>query len=238
MTGGVAGGVAGWSAGRLSVLVVDDHPVVRRGLVALLGAVDELVVAGEAATAQEAVDLARRLAPELVVLDLELPGRSGLAAAAELRALPQPPGVLVLTMHDDVDSCEAALRAGARGYLLKDGPVEELLAAVRTVAAGGVVVTGSLRDVDPRLLTGSHPCAPFPQLTPRERDVLRCAARGMGGASTAAELGLAPKTVANHLSSVLVKLGVATREEAAARARRAGLAEDPVGRTGPGAGAR
>lgn len=217
----------------IGVLVADDNPVVREGLAAVLDAEPDLQVVGRAADGREAVDLARRAAPDVVLLDVRMPGGDGIAAAAELA--PRFP-VLMLTYTDDDETVTAALRAGARGYLVHGthSPAE-LGDAVRRVAAGEVVlgaraasaVVTALRSA-PRVVDVG---AAF-HLTRREAEVLDHLSRGASNADIATTLYLSPKTVKNHLHHAYAKLGVTTRAEAIALwLRGPGQPEDPSDHT-------
>jgi DNA-binding NarL/FixJ family response regulator len=205
----------------IRVLVVDDHPVFRNGLAALLESLPDVVVAGLVGDGPDAVAAARRGGIDVVLMDLNLPTMSGVAATARVTALPDPPAVLVLTMVDDDDTVVAALRSGARGYVLKGATGEEIAAAVRTVAAGGAVFGAG---VAARVLasTSAPPPAggPDPEgLTLREREVLERIADGASNPQIARALGLSVKTVQNYVSRILDKLQVADRTQAALRAR-------------------
>ncbi len=207
------------------VLLVDDHPVVRRGLRALLSSLPAIEVAGEAAGGDDAVREAQLLRVDVVVMDLQMPGTDGVTATARMAAAVPGAAVLVLTMSDDDDTVVAALRAGARGYLLKGADQDEIARAVHAVHAGQVVLAP---DVAARLvlrLSGAPaaPARPFPELTDRELQVLDAMASGQGNAAIAAGLGLAPKTVGNHISAVFAKLRLASRAEAIVAAREQGL---------------
>jgi DNA-binding NarL/FixJ family response regulator len=209
----------------IRVLVVDDHPVVRSGLSGLLESLDGFEVVGTAADGRAAVREAVLHRPDVVLLDLQMPGTDGFTALRELaRVLPQT-HVCVLTMFADDDSLFSAVRAGARGYLLKGAEQEEIERAVRATAAGEVVFGPGVAARVLAQLTGPPPAAatPFPSLTTREREVLDLLAAGEPTARIAARLQLAPKTVSNHVSSILVKLQVADRTQAAVTAREAGL---------------
>lgn len=206
----------------MRVLICDDHPVFRGGLRLLLGELGVEVV-GEAATGEEAVTLAAELAPDVVVMDLHLPGISGIAATRAIRTANPGVGVLVLTMLDDDTTLLAALRAGANGYLLKGAGHADVERALAAVANGDLMVAA---DVAQRLragLDGSSSTAPFPALSRREREVLELLARGQPNEQIAAALFLSVKTVRNNVSAIFAKLGVENRAAAVALARDAGL---------------
>jgi DNA-binding NarL/FixJ family response regulator len=208
------------------VVIADDHPVVRDGLGALLASRDGIEVVGTAAGGREAVRAAVTDRPHVMVLDLQMPDLDGVAATREIvRAAPEV-AVLVLTMFDDDDSVFAAMRAGARGYLLKGASQDEIVRAIQAVAAGEAIFgPGVARRVLGQLSGPGAPVDPFPELTPRERQVLELLTEGLTTTAIGARLGLAPKTVTNHTSAVFAKLHVQGRAEAVARARRAGLGE-------------
>jgi len=211
----------------LRVLIADDHPVVRRGMSALLASLDGVEVVGEAATGTEAVREAQLSAPDVVIMDVQMPDMDGIEATRRLCAAVPGTAVLVVTMFDDDDTVFSAMRAGARGYLLKGASQEDILAALRSVRAGHLVVGPGIADrlmgylSDPPVRSD----VPFGGLTPREREILDLMAQGANNASIAAQLGLAPKTVGNHISAVFTKLGVASRAEAIVRAREGGLGQ-------------
>lgn len=212
----------------IAVVVADDHPVVRDGLRALLGSLAGVTVVGEAATGSDAVRLAVSLRPDVVVMDLNMPELDGVAATREIQRVAPKVAVLVLTMFEDDDNLYAALRAGARGYLLKGAPQSEIAQAIAAVAAGGAVFGAKVAT---RVLghLSEPPAAapePFPRLTVREREVLDLVAAGMPNSVIAARLVLSGKTVGNHLSSIFTKLGLATRAEVIVAARDAGLGRD------------
>lgn len=210
------------------VVLADDHPVVRRGLAALLSSVDGIEVVGQASSGLEAVREAQLLAPDVVLMDVRMPDLDGVEASRRIAATSPGVAVLVLTMHDDDETVFAALRAGARGYLLKGAEQEEIRRAIHAVVAGEMIfapgVTGHLLA---RLSGPATPAPPFPELTPREREILDRMAAGRPNGAIAAELSLAAKTVGNHVSAIFSKLGVATRAEAIVTAREHGLGRDP-----------
>lgn len=217
----------------LRVLLVDDHPLYRSGLRALLAAVSDVEVVGEAATGDAAVELARELRPDVTVMDLQMPGGSGIEATRRLMAADPGLGVLVVTMFDDDHSVFAAMRAGARGYLLKDADEDDVLGAIRAIARGEAIFSPGVAQrvldfftkvaASTGLDTRRVPEHTFPELTDREREVLDLIARGLNNAAIAGDLCLSPKTVRNHISSIFAKLQVADRAQAIVRARRAGL---------------
>jgi len=217
---------------RLRVLVVDDHPLFRFGVCTLLAAEPGIEVVGEAASGAHAVSAAAALRPDVVVMDLHLPDLSGIQATRHIVAECPDIGVLMLTMADESESVFAAMRAGARGYLLKDAEPDEIIRAVQAVSRREAIFGP---DIANRVL-GFFNHAPaaddpvFPELTGREREVLALIAAGHSNAVIANTLCLSPKTVRNHISNVFSKLHVADRAEAIVRARDAGL-----GRSLPGA---
>jgi len=209
----------------LRVLVADDSPGFREGIAALLASVDGLEQVGEAVDGDEAVARALELHPDVVLMDLHMPGRNGIEATAEIVAAAPHVAVLVLTMHEDDDSVFSAVRAGARGYLVKGARQAELLRAVRTVADGGAVFGPAIA----RRMIGFFEAAatatstPFPNLTAREREILDLVARASSNQQIAAQLGLSIKTVRNHVSSLFTKIQVVDRAQAIVKAREAGI---------------
>lgn len=209
------------------VIVVDDHPVFRLGLVALLASLPGIDVVGEAADAPSAIELTHRLRPDVVVMDLDLGGTSGIDATREITRDVPDTGVLVISMHDDDESLFASMRCGARGYLLKDAGPGEVERAVRAVANGEVLLGSSLASRALAFMQGTRRAGtPFPELTDREREVLDLVARGHDNLVIARRLALSPKTVRNHLSNVLTKIQAVDRAQAIVRAREAGLGLD------------
>lgn len=203
----------------IRVLVVDDHPLFRSGLTGLLQTVDDIDVVGDAGDGEEAVRRAATLSPDVVLMDLNLPGVPGIEATRRITAFADPPAVLVLTMVDDDDTVVTALRVGARGYLLKGAAQEEVLAAIRSVAAGGAVFgPGVARQV----LAGGRQQRWSEDLTSREAEVLAGIAAGRSNPEIAHDLGVSLKTVQNHVSRVLTKLQVRDRTQAALRVRGLG----------------
>ncbi|MGH3777411.1 MAG: response regulator [Pseudonocardiaceae bacterium] len=213
----------------LRVLLVDDHPLYRAGLRVALDSADGIEVVDEADDAERALGLVRERAPEVVVMDLHLPGQSGIETIRVLTRDHPAVRVLVLTMYDDDDALVAALRAGARGYLVKGSGREEVLQAVRTVGMGGAVFCPHAAERLAGLLAGGSPAAEsqaaFPNLTTRERQILDLVARGYDNRHIARDLTLSDKTVRNHVSNLFAKLHAANRAEAIVRARNAGLGQ-------------
>jgi DNA-binding NarL/FixJ family response regulator len=197
------------------VLVVDDHPLFRDGLTGLLATVEDVEVVGAAATGDEAVRLCGELAPDVVLMDLTMPGMSGLEATRRIVRDHPATAVLVLTMVDDDAAVTTALQVGARGYLLKGAVQEEVLAAVRTVVEGGAVFG---KGVAGHLLAGGRQRYDV-TLSPRETEVLSLVAEGRSNAEIGRELGISLKTVQNHVANILQKMQVSDRTQAALRAR-------------------
>jgi DNA-binding NarL/FixJ family response regulator len=209
----------------LRVLIADDHPVFRKGLRGVLASVMGIEVVGEAATGDEAIRLAAEAQPDVILMDLTMPDVNGIEATERiLHASPQV-GILVLTMSDDDDSVFAAMRAGARGYLLKGVDQTEVLRAIQAVGSGEAIFSPSIaRRLIQYFATLERRIPPvFPELTDREREVLTWLAQGLTNAAIADKLVLSPKTVRNHVSTIFSKLQVAGRAEAILRAREAGL---------------
>jgi DNA-binding NarL/FixJ family response regulator len=208
------------------VLVVDDHPAYRRGLSLMLDGVQDLQLVGEADTGLRAVELADQLEPDVVLMDLRMPDLDGIEATRRLTRREAPPAVVVLTMFEDDDSVYAAMRAGARGYLLKGAEQDEIVRAIRAAAAGEAIFGPEIAQrVIAHFATGAGSAsAAFPSLTEREREVLELIAAGKGNATIAHELMISLKTVRNHVSNVFTKLQVPDRAAAIVKARQAGLA--------------
>jgi DNA-binding NarL/FixJ family response regulator len=202
----------------IRVLVADDHPIVRSGIVALLETADDVEVVGEAATGLEAVDAALALRPDLVLMDLRMPGIDGDEATSRILAVDPGIRIVILTTYETDDSILTAIGAGASGYLLKAAPQEEILAGVRSVAAGEVALA-------PRIaaLLVHRVKTPAPTLSPRETEVLRLVAAGQSNPTIAASLFLSEATVKTHLIHVFEKLDVSDRTRAVTRAMELGL---------------
>jgi DNA-binding NarL/FixJ family response regulator len=211
----------------IRVFIADDHPVFRRGLRAGLADAPDVVVVGEATDGRTAVAAAVQQRADVVLMDLHMPEMNGIDATRELRRAAPDVSVLVLTMFDNDESLFTAMRAGARGYLVKGAEQEQIVWAIKAVAAGDVVFGAGVAE---RALAyfAAAPCGgraarPFPELTDREIEVLRFVADGLTNADIARRLVLSEKTVRNHISNVFAKLQVADRAQAVVRARRAGL---------------
>jgi len=212
----------------IRVAVADDHPVVRDGLVAMLHAEPEFDVVGEAASGPEAVNLVERLAPDVLLPDLEMPGFDGVGVLRRLREFGSRTRAIVFTVFDTDERIIAAVEAGAAGYLLKGVPRAEIFSAIRVVHAGGsllqpVVATTVMRHVATRGRAEQDAEAPI-TLTPRESSVLEHLARGRSNKQIAAALGVSERTVKFHVSTLFAKLGATNRTEAVTRAIQAGLA--------------
>jgi NarL family two-component system response regulator LiaR len=207
----------------IRVLVVDDHAVVREGLRTFLELQDGLEVAGEAADGEEAVELAERLRPDVVLMDLVMPELDGLGAMRAIRDRVPSARVIVLTSFADDDRLLPALRAGAAGYLLKNAQPHELARAVRAAHAGEALLDPFVAARLVEALGGAQ--EPLDRLTPREREVLKLIGRGLPNKLIARELELSEKTVKTHVGHVLAKLGVSDRTQAALVAVRAGLVD-------------
>jgi DNA-binding NarL/FixJ family response regulator len=208
----------------IRIVVADDHPMVRDGLRTLFDSFPDTELVSEAGTGREAVRAAVVDGPDVLIMDLGMPDLDGFAATAEIGRVAPQVAVLVLTMSDDDDTVFAAMRAGARGYLVKGATKEEILRAVTAVAAGEAIFgPGVARRVLSYFNAPHQQNDPFPQLTPREREVLDLLASGLSNSAIASRLGLSSKTVNNNTSSIFTKLAVVGRTEAIIRARDAGL---------------
>ena len=215
------------------LLVVDDHRPFRQGLLRLLELIPAVTVVGEAASGDEAVQQAQALQPDVVLMDLQMPGLNGIDATRLLRETSPHIGVVVLTMSDDDEAVFAALRAGARGYLLKGADRAEIARAVEVVVNGEAIFSAGIAQRLVQYFTGlpvAGPAGPaFPQLSEREREVLELISRGLSNGAIAERLVLSPKTVRNHVSHVFAKLQVADRAQAIITARDAGFGTPPAG---------
>ncbi|GAA2354648.1 response regulator [Nonomuraea africana] len=208
----------------IRVLLADDHPVYRDGLAVLLGSLPDIEVAGTAANGLEAVEQAADLQPDVVVMDVRMPGLDGIEATRRIAADSPHIGVVVLTMSEDDATLFAAMRAGARGYLLKGANQAEIVRAITAVAHGEAIFGPAVARRVADFFAGKAAAdSVFPQLTPREREILSLIAAGRPNAHIASALFLSPKTVRNNVSNIFAKLHVADRAEAIVRAREAGL---------------
>ena len=211
-------------AERIRIVLADDHPVVLDGLEAVLATQPDLEVVARAGSGTEAIEAARMFQPDVVLLDLEMPGLDGVEVLRRLRELSDPPRVLVFTAFDTDDRILSAVRAGAAGYLLKGTPRRELFEAVRIVHSGGSLLQPLIAS---KLMKQVREEAPETTLTARELEVLRLLARGLQNKEIASEISVTERTVKFHVSSVLQKLGAGNRTEAVSTAVRQGLIRLP-----------
>jgi DNA-binding NarL/FixJ family response regulator len=210
----------------IRIAIADDHPVVREGLAAMLETQSDLEVVGQADTGPEAVALVASREPDVLLLDLEMPGLDGVGVLRRLRETKSRTRVIVFTVFDTDERIIAAVEAGAAGYLLKGAPRGDVFAAVRTVAAGGSLLAPVAASAVLRRVRGEPAptgAATSPTLTQREQAVLEHLAHGLANKQIAAALGISERTVKFHVSSVFAKLGAANRTDAVARAAQAGL---------------
>jgi DNA-binding NarL/FixJ family response regulator len=214
---------------RTRILLADDHTIFRYGLRAMLSSLPEYEVVGEATTGEEAVALTAELRPDVILMDVQMPGKGGIEATRRILETSPGVGVIVVTMFEDDDSVFAAMRAGARGYVLKGADKEEVFTVVRAVARGEAHFGPEVAKRLMSFFSAPRPAAPseaFPELTAREREVLNLIAEGRSNAEITRHLFLSPKTVRNHISNIFTKLRVADRAQAIVRAREAGLGQD------------
>ncbi len=210
----------------LRILLVDDHPLVRNGLRALLASVPDMTVVGEASNGEEAIAQAAELQPDIILMDLHMPGLNGIEATRRIVQAHPHIGILVLTMLEDDASVFAAMRAGARGYLLKGADQVDVLRAIGVAAHGEAIFSPPIARRLMQYFANMQPILPssaFPDLTEREREILGLIAQGKSNAEIAGELVLSPKTVSNHVSNIFSKLQVVDRAQAVLRAKQAGL---------------
>ncbi len=210
----------------LRILLVDDHPLVRNGLRALLASVTDMAVVGEASNGEEAITLAAELQPDIILMDLHMPGLNGIEATRRIVQVHPHIGILVLTMLEDDASVFAAMRAGARGYLLKGADQADVLRAIGVAAHGEAIFSPPIARRLMQYFANMQPVLPasaFPDLTEREREILGMIAMGKSNVEIAEELVLSPKTVSNHVSNIFSKLQVVDRAQAVLRAKQAGL---------------
>jgi len=212
----------------IRILIADDHPLFRKGMRALLASMPDAEVVGEATSGTDAIELAARLQPDVILMDLQMPDGGGIAATRQIMRASPHIHTLVVTLFEDDDSVFTALRAGARGYVLKDIDEDEMLRAIRAVGRGEAIFSPAIaaRLID--FFATPRPATPkeiFPDLTDREREILGMIARGQSNAQISDSLGVSLKTVRNHVSNIFSKLQVADRVQAALRARAAGLGD-------------
>ncbi|MGH3088237.1 MAG: response regulator [Rubrobacteraceae bacterium] len=210
----------------LKIMIADDHPLFRDGMRGLLSTKPDIEVVGEAKTGEETVALAGELRPDVILMDIKMPGVNGIEATRRILSEHPSIRILVVTMFEDDASVFTAMRAGARGYVLKDADKDDVLDAIRTVGRGGAVFSPGVASRLTDFFTTARPAAPkeaFPALTDREREMLHLMAKGASNAEISNLLSLSNKTVANYVSNILTKLQVADRKEAVRRAREAGL---------------
>ncbi len=207
----------------LRVIVADDHPLFRSGLLTALALSDAVEVVGEASNGVEAVASAARLQPDVVVMDLHMPDLNGIEATRQILAAHPATGILVLSMLEDDESVFSAMRAGARGYLLKGAGADEITRAIEAVGRGEAMLGASIARRVIAYVAAPRAPEPFPELTVRERELLELIAQGWSNARIAAHFTLTTKTVRNHVSNILAKLSLHDRSQAIVRARQAGL---------------
>jgi len=216
----------------IQLLIADDHALFREGLRALFSAIEGIELVGEATTGQEAIDIVAELQPDVVLMDIDMPGMSGVEATRSILRKAPSTGIVMVTMLEDDASVFSAMRAGARGYVLKGAQPTELLQTIRAVANGQAlfgpaIATRMMRffnETNARFKT-SQPEDAFPELTPRELEVLELIAQGCKNSEIAEKLVISDKTVRNHITNIFSKLQVADRAQAIIKAREAGLAD-------------
>jgi len=199
----------------ISVLVVDDHPLFRQGVVHTLGSVPDLTVVGEATSGEEALKLARELLPDVVLLDISMPGWNGLVTAERISTACPASAIVMLTVSEDKDKLLAAFKAGARAYVLKGVSPQELASVIRSSARGDVYVSPSLAVEMLVSLTRGHAPDSLQELTSREREILRLIGKGLTNREIGAQIFLSEKTIKHHVTNILQKLQVRSRVEAA-----------------------
>jgi DNA-binding NarL/FixJ family response regulator len=213
----------------IRILIADDHSLFRGGLSALFLSVPDTEVVTEAATGEEAVTKATELQPDVVLMDIQMPGMNGIEATRRIVGDSPRTGIIVVTMFEDDDSVFAAMRAGARGYVLKGADQDEILTVIRAVASGEAHFGPKIARRLMSFFAAPRPASPveaFPELTAREREVLGLISAGKSNPEIAKLLYLSPKTVRNHISNIFTKLQVADRAQAIIRAREAGLGRE------------
>lgn len=210
------------------ILVVEDHPLFRKGVISLLSSVPDFEIVGEASSGEEALARAGESLPDVILMDLQMPGMGGMEATRKILEANPSVRVLVVTLSEDDDSVFMALRAGARGYILKDADEEEMMRAIRAVGRGEAIFSPSVAEKVLALFAAPRPAPPqaFPTLTEREREILHLIAQGHPNPSIAKNLHLSTKTVGNYVSNIFAKLQVADRAQAIIRAREAGMGQN------------
>ena len=211
-----------------TIILADDHTLFRDGLRALFNSIPDIEVVGEAETGEEVVTKAADLQPDVILMDIQMPDMNGITATRRILHTSPHIGVIIVTMFEDDDSIFAAMRAGARGYILKGADQEEMLRAIRSVASREALFGPAIATRLMNYFSGPIPNAPpqaFPQLTDREREVLDRIAQGLNNKLIAQKLSISEKTVRNHVSNIFNKLQVADRAQAIIRAREAGMGE-------------
>jgi len=210
------------------LLIAEDHPIFRDGLAALVGSMQDIELAGQAETGEEAVRLADECRPDIILMDINMPGINGIEATRRILALHPETAILIITMFDDDHSVFAAMRAGARGYLLKEASQKEIVRAVAAVVEGEAIFSPAIAR---RMmyyfdtLTKKPSPVVFPELTEREREILDWIAKGLNNADIAKQLGIATKTMRNYVSNILSKLHAADRAHVIVMAREAGFGQ-------------
>lgn len=214
---------------QINVMFADDHPFFREGLRTLLSSIPDLNTVGEAGSGDEAIIIARTATPDVILMDLKMPGLNGIEATRRIIETNPKIGIIVLTMFDDDDSVFSAMKAGARGYLLKGAGQEETIRAIRAVSNGEAIFSEGIAKRLMKYFTTIKPSGmmnpPLPELTNREREILALMAKGLNNAELVSKLVLSPKTVRNHITNIFSKLQVADRAEAISKAKDAGLGE-------------
>lgn len=210
----------------LRVLVADDHPLFRHGLSALLSASPDFEVVGEATTGEEVIELAATLQPDVILMDIQMPGVNGIEATRRILHSSPHIRILIITMFEDDTSVFTAMKSGARGYVLKDAQKADMLQAIRAVGRGEAIFSPAIATRLIDFFSAPRPVAPpqaFPDLTEREREILDLIAQGQNNTEIATRLVLSPHTVRNYVSNIFSKLQVADRAQAIIRARDAGM---------------